>query len=245
MLYTAEPTELLYMTNRSFEFSGSEVVDTFKNESGKTVLILDKTIFYPQGGGQSFDIGEIYTQSSVFSVEEVRFVDGLVHHIGTYKNGDIKAGDIVNLKIDPERKTLNSKLQSAGHLIDIALRNAGFKEIIPLKGYHFPDGPYVEYVGEINGENIAEKLQEELNKMINTGYEVVTKLSTLEEAKSCCYFFPPHIPEGKPVRIVAVWNNEFIPCGGTHVSNITELRGLKVKEVKQKKGNTRVSYSIE
>lgn len=244
MLYSIEPTELLYMMDKSLEFSGSEIVEILTNEDGRNVLILDKTIFYPQGGGQQYDLGIIESGSNIFEVQEVRFIDGYVHHIGNFTKGSMVIGDRVELKVNTQRRELNSKLQSSGHLIDIALRNIGFKDILPLKGYHFPDGPYVEYVGEVSGENIVENLQNEINKLIHFGYEVIIKMSNLDEAKKVCYFFPDHIPEGKPIRIVSVWNNEYIPCGGTHISNISELKGLTIKDVKNKKGNTRVSYTF-
>jgi len=244
MLYTNEPTELLYMTDKSTEYIGSKVVDIFANEEGRKVIVLDKTIFYPQGGGQQYDLGTIETENSIFEVQEVRFVEGLVYHIGNFTKGSNNIGERVTSKVNSQRREINSKLQSAGHLIDIALRNIGYKNIVPLKGYHFPDGPYVEYVGEVNGEGIIEKLQNEINKLTDTGYEVIIRMSNIEEAQKVCYFFPSHIPEGKPIRIVSVWNNEYIPCGGTHISNISELIGLTIKDIKSKKGNTRVSYTL-
>lgn len=244
MLYSIEPTELLYMTDNSTEFSGSVVFDILTNDDQRKVLVLDKSIFYPQGGGQQYDIGTIETENGKFDVQEVRFIDGIVHHIGKFSKDSIDIGEKVTLKVDEQRRTINSKLQSAGHLIDIALRNVDYKDITPLKGYHFPDGPYVEYVGEVSGENIVEKLQNEVNNLTNAGFDVIVKMSNIEEAQKICYFFPLHIPEGKPIRIVSVWNNEYIPCGGTHVLNISELKGLKIKDVKNKKGNTRVSYTL-
>jgi Ser-tRNA(Ala) deacylase AlaX len=238
-------TTLLYMTDNSTEYASVKVEKIDKNENGTFTVILDKTIFYPQGGGQPYDQGKILNSSGIFNVAEVRFVEGEVYHIGTFENGAFSAGEEVKLNVDPERRLLNSKLQSAGHLIDMALRNIGYKEITPVKGFHFPEGPYVEYDGEISGENLLQNLQTEIDRMTNSGFEVVIKMSTPTEAKEICYFFPEYIPEGKPIRIVSVWNNEFIPCGGTHVKNISELNGLKIKEIKNKKGNTRVSYTIQ
>ncbi len=233
------------MTDNSTEMPNSKVIDIVENEDGRKTIILDKTIFYPQGGGQPYDIGAIETENSIFEVQEVRFIDGQVFHIGNFTSGNIEVSENVSLKVDSIRRELNSKLHSSGHLIDVALRNIGYNEIVPLKGYHFADGPYVEYVGEIGQENITLKLQTELDKLISEGYEVIVRISSLEEAKEVCYFLPSYIPEGKPIRIVSVWNELFIPCGGTHVKNITELKGLTIKGIKSKKGNTRVSYSIE
>ena len=245
MYYSILPTELLYMTDKSTKFDNSEVVDILTNPDGRKVLVLDQTIFYPQGGGQPYDIGTIETVNGVFEVQEVRFIEGLVHHIGNFTKGAIEVGEKVTSQVDESRRILNCKLHSSGHLIDIALRNVGYKDITPSKGYHFPDGPYVEYLGDITDESIVEKLQKELDRLISVGYEVLTKMSSLEEAKQVCYFLHRYFPEGKPIRIVSIWNNEYIPCGGIHVSNISELKGLTIKEIKSKKGNTRVSYLVQ
>ncbi|HQG58126.1 MAG TPA: alanine--tRNA ligase-related protein [Candidatus Dojkabacteria bacterium] len=237
-------TELLYLETLETNYIGAKVVKKFENEIGKTVLILDKTIFYPQGGGQPYDTGIISNSSSTFYVEEVRFIDGEVHHIGKFENEVIDQDMLVDLKIDENRRYLNSKLHTSGHLIDIALRKLGKSSIKPIKGFHFPEGPYVEYLGDVTESLSIENLQDEITKLVKTGYIVQTKLVSMDVAKKECYFFPSYIPEGKPIRIVSVWNNEYIPCGGIHVSNINELKGLTIKEFKFKKGNTRVSYTI-
>ncbi|HRI05796.1 MAG TPA: alanine--tRNA ligase-related protein [Candidatus Dojkabacteria bacterium] len=238
------PTTLLYMWDTTTSFTGSKVLEKFSSEDSRTVLILDKTIFYPQGGGQQYDQGTIENQNGKFDVQEVRFVEGRVFHIGSFINGNIDINEEVSLNVNPQRRELNSKLQSAGHLIDMALRNIGKTDITPLKGYHFPDGPYVEYIGEISGDNLVTEVQKEIDRMTQTGYEVIVKESNIEEAKQLCYFFPQHIPEGKPIRIVSVWDNQYIPCGGTHVKNVSDLKGLHIREIKSKKGNTRVSYKV-
>lgn len=233
------------MTSDQAVYEGSVIDNVIDSEDGRKIIILDKTIFYPQGGGQAYDQGEITGDDFLFEVEEVRFIDGLVYHLGKITKGEVKIGSEVTLKIDSNRRDLNSKLQSAGHLIDIALRNIGYKEVIPGKGYHFPDSPYVEYIGQINGEDLADKLHVEIDQLIATGYKVKARLTTIDDAKKVCYFFPEYIPEGKPVRVVSVWNDEYIPCGGTHVKDISELKGLKIRNIKSKKGNTRVSYQID
>jgi len=241
-------TELLYMQD-SYLFEGSaKVVSTSDGEDGKKVVILDKTIFYPQGGGQRFDVGKISNATTVFNVEEVRFVDGQVLHIGSYESGEFKAGDEVKLEIDKDRRILHSKLQSAGHLIDMAVRNLGYTDLKPTKGAHYPEWSQVEYEGVIppeEVETIAEKIQAELDKMIEQGYEVKIEMSSKDEAQKKCYILPPSLPDNKPIRIVAVWDDLFMPCGGTHVKNVSELKGLKITKVKCKKGVTKISYVIE
>jgi Ser-tRNA(Ala) deacylase AlaX len=89
-------------------------------------LILEETIFHPQGGGQPSDVGIIENEEIIFKVEKASTVDGHVEHLGEF-SGDstFKINDKVKLKVDKESRDLNTRLHSAGHLIDVAVRNIG------------------------------------------------------------------------------------------------------------------------
>lgn len=241
-------TELLYMQDSYLFEESAKVMSVSESEDGRRIVILDRTIFYPQGGGQRFDIGKISNESAIFNVEEVRFVEGQVLHIGAYESGEFKADDQVKLQIDKDRRILHSKLQSAGHLIDMAMRKTGYSSLVPAKGAHYPEWSEVEYEGTIPPEEIElvpQKLQQQLDEMIAQGYEVKIEMSTKEQAKGKCYILPAELPDNKPIRIVAVWDDLFMPCGGTHVRNVSELKGIKITKVKSKKGMTKISYVIE
>lgn len=241
------PTKLLYMEDSYTFHHTAKIVGTDTHEDGRVVLFLDQTIFYPQGGGSPYDQGTISSSAGLFNVEEVRFKDGLVHHIGNYTSGIFAEGEQVDLAVDEQRRLMINKLQSAGHLIDMAMRNTGYGELIPTKGFHFPEGASVEYEGLIEAEereSAKEKLQEDLDRMVREGYEVKTRMATADELPSLCYITPPALPKGKPIRIVAVWNDLFMPCGAPHVRNISELAGLKVTKIKCKSGSTKISYEI-
>jgi len=184
-------TELLYMLD-SYLFEESAKVESISdNEDGRKIVLLDRTIFYPQGGGQRFDIGKISNESVTFNVEEVRFVEGQVLHIGKYENGEFKVGDEVKLQIDKERRILHSKLQSAGHFIDMGIRKIGYSSLVPAKGAHYPEWSEVEYEGVIAPEEIEsvpQKLQQQLDEMISQGYEVKIEMSTKEQAKEKFFY---------------------------------------------------------
>ena len=86
-----EHTRLVYMENMSLLGIDARVVVS-DEESGKKYVVLDQTIFYPQGGGQPFDQGYIRGEHSVFKVEEVRFIEGIVRHIGAFESGSFNEG---------------------------------------------------------------------------------------------------------------------------------------------------------
>ena len=240
-------TTLLYFDDSELYESEGTVLDISANEDGLTQIILNQTIFYPQGGGQPFDLGTIQTEKSVFEVESVRFADGCVLHNGKFISGKIEVDEVVTLKIDAARRMLNTVNHTAGHLIDVAMANSNFN-FTPTKGYHFPDSPYVEYEGMIEAEEQGEAiavLNVELEKLISAGHQVnALVVDSYDELSEYCDFVPDYIPKDKPVRVVTVAGMG-CPCGGTHVRDIIELGSVKVAKIKSKSGNVRIGYKVE
>ena len=141
-----ESTELLYLEDLNILDADAQVLDIY-TENNINIVILNRTSFYPQGGGQPCDTGIIESKSSTFVVNEVKTENGIVRHIGIFVNGFFNKDELVTCKINKERRLLLSRLHSAGHVIDMAINNLdiGWK---PGRAYHFPEGPYVEYFGD-------------------------------------------------------------------------------------------------
>jgi len=162
-------TKLNYLDNTYLFESEAVFIEIKENKKGKAV-ILDETIFYPQGGGQPADKGEIISGNNIFIVNDVRLDEtGTVWHFGEFNNNQfqVKAGDKVILKIDKDRRILNAKLHSAGHLLDCAVSKIGIENLCPTKGFHFSDGPYVEYDGVIeNPAKVIPILQKNVDDLI-------------------------------------------------------------------------------
>lgn len=239
-----EPTKLLYLENFRL-LQAAAIAQGNVEENGRTVIYLDQTIFYPQGGGQPYDKGLIENQTATFLVEEVRFVDGLVKHIGTFEHGSFKKGDHVLCVVNKERRELHSKLHSAGHVVDMAITTLQLNWT-PGKGYHFPDGPYVEYAGKL-GDSDKEKLKTEIQILCNSfiNSDRATKLIFMdkEEMKKVCHHVPDYLPEGKPTRVV-MYGDFGVPCGGTHVNQLSDIKQILIRKIKQDGPNIRVAYEI-
>src|SRR5579872_4021467 len=161
-------TYLKYLEHGELVQDTATILDVAHTEQGTPILILDQTIFYPQGGGQPYDQGTITKPDAQFQVAEVRFKDGIVSHIGEIKQGAFNVGDSVALHVDEKRRIFNSRNHSAGHLVDHAMNNLGL-HLVPGKGYHYPDGAYVEYEGvpdEATLATLKERLHEAVNKLV-------------------------------------------------------------------------------
>ncbi|KAL1220169.1 putative alanine--tRNA ligase, chloroplastic/mitochondrial [Cardamine amara subsp. amara] len=250
------PTKLDYHVDMFNLQSQSRFLSLFKAQDGRTVLILDSTVFHPQGGGQPSDIGFIVFSGSdfKFSVQDVRLKDGIVHHYGVFEGSnpesemDIEKGIQVHLTVDESRRKLNSRLHSAGHLLDLCMQQVGLGHLEAGKGYHFPDGPFVEYKGSVPQNELQVK-QKELeavaNELITKGGKVYAAILPYEEASVLCGGnLPDYIPKGSTPRIIKLGDNPGCPCGGTHVSDISDIISMKVTQMRTKKGMTKVFYTI-
>ncbi|XP_059632728.1 uncharacterized protein LOC132275285 [Cornus florida] len=239
--------------------STATLLSHFQSEDGdgRRALILDSTIFHPQGGGQPADTGFIIISTDSdfkFVVQDVRSKDGIVFHYGVVENsGDgfeskLEKGIGVHLHVDESRRKLNSRLHSAGHLLDACMQNVGLGHLEPSKGHHFPDGPFVEYKGTVPPNELQTKQKElelEANKLISVGGKVSAAILPYEEASELCGgCLPDYIPKGSTPRIVKLGDNPGCPCGGTHIPDISEIMNLKVSQIRTKKGLTKVFYNI-
>jgi len=237
-------TKLNYMEHNSCISEDAHVLDVCQRDDGKHVLCLDQTIFYPQGGGQPHDTGKIHCDQGEFDVEQVRYADGKVYHIGTFSKGSLAAGDQVRLEVNQSRRQLHNRLHTAGHLVDIAMwrLNVNLK---PSKGYHFPDFPYIEYEGELDAQRrneMAKLIEIEVERLINQDLPVEIKHIEWQELQQLSKHVPINVPQDKPIRIMRVKGHDAIPCGGTHVTNLKEIGTVKIQKIKVKKGKTRISY---
>jgi Ser-tRNA(Ala) deacylase AlaX len=242
-------TKLVYLTDPSTE-KAAIVLDVQPSTDipGKYVIILDQTIFYPQGGGQPADNGFIESadKSAHFVVDDVRKKEGVVYHTGTVTRGQFIPGMPVMLHVDVARRKFHNRLHSAAHIIDIALAQCDIAWK-PSKGYHFPDGAYVEYEGTIDGavaDVLLPKLQEKVKHLIGEHLPVNIMYLTPEKQQAWDLEIPPFLSPNDAVRVMQVDAFKPIVCGGTHVGNTEELGTVTVGAIKNKKGVVRVSYGV-
>ncbi|MBI3335802.1 MAG: hypothetical protein HY001_04890 [Candidatus Portnoybacteria bacterium] len=239
-----EFTKLLYLEDFTLLEANGKVVEVTQ-ENGRDIIVLDQTIFYPQGGGQPYDKGIIEWPSGKFFVEEVRFVGGIVKHIGKFESGTLQKEEMVKCVVDKERRALHSRIHSAGHVVDMAIYELKLSWT-PGKGYHFPEGPYVEYVGSLEGldkEKIKADVENLCNKFVQESRQTELLFMDKEKMKKVCHFVPDYIPEGKPARVV-MYGDFGIPCGGTHVSNLAEIKPMTIRKIKTEGSNVRIAYDV-
>lgn len=240
-----QTTKLLYLDDFITLESDAKIV-TIDQEPTATSITLDQTIFYPQGGGQPTDIGVIENDSGKFTVESVRNNDGIVKHNGRFEQGNFQVGDIVHCSVNQMKRELHNRLHSGGHVVDMAIHALNLNWI-PAKGYHFPDGPYVEYQGSLEGidkEKFKSEVENLVMKFIKEDHE--TKVVFIEKDKlhTLCHNVPDYLPANRPVRVV-MYGSFGVPCGGTHVNSLSQIKSMSIRKIKQNGDYVRVSYDVE
>ncbi len=237
-------TDLMYTRDMQLLEAEAYVEDVEQSEN-KAIVYLDKTVFYPQGGGQPYDTGTISMGDIVFTVEEVRYSEGAVQHIGHFSGGRFMTDETVQLKVDADRRALNTRLHTGGHVLDMAVNELGYTWI-PGKGYHFPDGPYVEYTADLGNETIESvtaKLNAKMAEILSRGIETKIKFVTKDEMAALCRHVPQNLPVDKPSRVV-LYGDFGVPCGGTHAKELKDIGLLEIRKIREKDGNLRVSYMV-
>lgn len=231
-------TKLLYMEDFDVVAAHATVTDTRTADDGRTTIILDQTCFYPRGGGQDWDTGRIGS----FEVEEVRLDEtGTVHHIG---HGKVRIGEAVSCQVNTDRRHDNTRLHSAGHVIDMAM--SGLRDdLIPGKGAHYPHMSFVEYAGTVdNPEELLDSLQTKITSLLAKKTVNTLRFVSKEELATLCRHVPDNLPANKPIRVV-LYGSFGVPCGGTHVRKLSDIGKIEITKIKSKKGLTKVSYRVE
>ncbi len=213
--------------------NGKEVAEISKGEV--VSIITNQTPFYAESGGQVGDTGHISSKHSTFVVEDTQKKLGDIYiHNGKLVEGKLKVNDPVNLTIDKKRRENIRAYHSATHLLHEALRRTLGKHVTQ-KGslvsseklrFDFSHNKPIEEF-EIN------KIEKQVNEMINSSSEVKTRLMTPKEAVENGALALFGEKYGDEVRVLSMGQEKgkFFStelCGGTHVSNTKDIGKFKI-----------------
>ncbi len=205
--------------------------DEFATADSEVVVVLDKTPFYGESGGQAGDTGVIKTDNATLEVTATgKTPDGVVLHIARFISGDsIALGDKVHAQIDVERREATRRNHTAAHLLQAALRK------------HL--GSHVEQAGQlVNSEEMRfdfthfsalsgdelKAIEREVNEVILKGIPVETREMPIEEAKKLGAMALFGEKYGDVVRVVSAGDFSVELCGGTHADNTAKLGLFKI-----------------
>lgn len=247
------PAQLLHLTEIPPSEDSTQKAEPLRT---KVELVFDQSPFHPQGGGQPTDIGTITSDDGSVSLEvfHVSFsfdTNVVTHHCMLMSPTPPTLNATYTLSVDAARRENLSAFHSAGHLVDSAIYRLGYSMLVPKKGYHFTDGPYVEYgngkqIDQAERKTIVSRLNQEFETLIDQDIPTTICMMVKEDAEAelnrTANNFDFSVFRDPQVRIVGIANFK-CPCGGTHVASTSDLRGFEVTGIKMKKGDLRVKYN--
>ena len=206
-----------------------EIVEALTDGQNGTI-ITEKTPFYGTMGGQQGDIGVIETESGSFTVKDtIHLQGGKIGHVGTMTKGMLTQGETVTLKVDEKNRQLTSKNHSATHVLQKALRMVLGSHVEQAGSYVSKDRlrfDFTHFQAMTKGE--LAKVEEIVNDQIAAALPVITKETTIDEAKKMGAMALFGEKYGSTVRVVCMGDFSLELCGGTHVSNTAAINCFKI-----------------
>lgn len=208
--------------------NGELITELKEGQEGE--IVLEKTPFYAERGGQVGDRGIIKGDDSYFVVEDTQSpVDGVVLHIGKLIKGSIKVSDEVNAIIDIERREDIKRNHTATHLLHSALRHLlgdHVRQAGSLVSNEYLRFDFTHYEA-LSWEELA-KVEELVNDHIRKNYEVTTQETEYERAikEGAIAIFEEKYSDR--VRVITVGEVSKELCGGTHVNRTGDIGYFKI-----------------
>ncbi|KAA3664580.1 MAG: alanyl-tRNA editing protein [Chloroflexi bacterium] len=234
-------TELLFLTDAYVkEF---EAAVTAQVEGG---VVLDRTAFYPGGGGQPCDFGTLATGEQVWTVSKVKKVSGKVVHL---IQGELPVvGTAVSAKLDWTRRYQLMRTHTAMHILcGVVWRDYGASvtggNMDPLKGR-------MDFEFETMRQELVKEIETAVNQEVTAARDTKVKILPRDEAfqipdliRTKINLLPAGIKEVRTVELVGL---DLQADGGTHVNNTSEVGLIRIVNYKSKgKINKRIYLELE
>ena len=234
------PTELLFRDDAYLSSASARV--TALHERG---IELDRTIFYPLGGGQLGDTGMLVRASGErIPIADTRKGDAIddILHVPAAGAPQPEPGEILTLQIHWERRYALMRLHTALHVMSCVV-------VAPVTGGNIsPEKARLDFDIDMSLLD-AQKIEQETNALIARGTETETVWITDEELDArpeLVKTMSVQPPRGAGrVRLLKIPGIDLQPCGGTHVKNIAEIAGIRVLKIRSEgKRNKRVEIAL-
>jgi misacylated tRNA(Ala) deacylase len=238
-------TQLLYQTDSYLKEFPAMVTTTYTEEHA---VALDRTAFYPGGGGQPYDTGSLIVDGQEVKVFKVKRQGGdLLHFLET----DFPLpsfGKTVTGKLDWDRRYHLMRIHTAMHILcGVVFRDYGAQvtggNMEPLKGR-------MDFEFETMRQELVAEIETAINVEVENSLPLSVKILPREEAFQIPDLIRTKInllPEGiKEVRVVQIQDLDLQADGGTHVANTSEVGRIKITDYKSKgKINKRIYVQLE
>lgn len=230
-------TQRLYYEEGALSETTARIV-AVGGEPGRPLVALDRTIFFPGGGGQPGDLGRL----AGIAVSGVAERDGfLLHELSLPLPEGLGVGSEIRIAIDADRRREYAERHTGQHLLSaVFLRIAG---AATRSVHHGPEFSTIDFAAPGFDAETLSSCEEEANRIIADDYRVITHLCPPERLDSFSLRRVP--PVGKEtIRVVEIDGYDYTPCCGVHAPSTAYLRLAKILGAERYKGLARVSFVI-
>ena len=243
--------EQLCYTDAYVRSVAARVVAVDAGDGGAPVVVLDRTVFYPGGGGQPSDRGLLLRAADGrrWTVRSARKVDGeIVHELEESTDGPPEVGDLLEVDLDWARRLALMRTHTALHaLCGVVWRDYG---ALVTGGNMEPGSGRMDFEFERMTGDLVDAIEEAVNRELVAGREVRVNVLPRDEAfaipdliRTKINLLPPGIEEIRTIEIVGL---DLQADGGTHVANTTEVGRIKVTGYESKgRINKRIRIALE
>ena len=208
----------------------TDAIATDEEAKDGVLVVLDKTPFYAEMGGQVADNGLLTGPECSLRVLDVKKTPkGYYVHTCVLESGIVKVGDHLNAQVDKEYRMSVCRNHTATHLLQAALREVLGDHVHQAGSYQDAEITHFDFThfSAVTPEELA-RVEKIVNDRIFDAMNVEVKEMPIEEAKKLGAMALFGEKYGKVVRVVNIegWSTEF--CGGTHVKNTAQIGGFKI-----------------
>ena len=200
------------------------------NSGSKVKIVLKKTPFYAESGGQVADKGRMTTDNAVIIVEDVKKTkDGKFLHSGIVESGEVSVSETVTASIDKNYRNAIARAHSSAHLLQKALQNVLGTHVRQAGSLVGADTVRFDFThfSPMTAEELS-RVEEEVNDIILSGLDIEVKEMAADEAKKLGAMAIFGEKYGDIVRVVNMGGYSLELCGGTHLDNTAKAGMFKI-----------------
>jgi alanyl-tRNA synthetase len=198
-------------------------------EGESVSLILNKTTFYAEAGGQIGDRGKIVKGKNVFNVEGARKYAKVILHTGRVESGKFRAGDFVSTKVNEGFRRALSRAHTATHLLHWGLRKLLGEHIRQAGSLVEPDRLRFDFIHTQKvSDEVLGRIENLVQKAVMSADEVTVKEISLSQAKKIGALALFEEKYGSKARLVSIGDYSKELCGGTHLKNSSYVGLFKI-----------------
>ncbi|MEM3781852.1 MAG: alanyl-tRNA editing protein [Candidatus Micrarchaeaceae archaeon] len=226
-------TEKIYLKDSYAKELDAQIVGSAGNE-----VMLDRTIFYPGGGGQPFDTGTMFINGNAYKVLEVKKdAEDIIHALSSAPSAG--PGSAAHCVLDWQKRYAYMRYHTALHIIDGVIARKHNAQAMSTGGQIFYDRARMDFDMPALNREILEQIIRDANAIVNEGRRVYARELPREEAIKI-----PNLARTEPgkkliqrldsVRIVEIEGLDAQADGGTHVANTKEVGSISIVKFENK-----------